>query len=74
MQASQVERDAALALLNKEIPTKAILHYDTTSRRCVDGEWPAILLSIILKMEVVQALLIALVLRQILFVSILTED
>ena len=31
MQALQVERDAALALLTKVSPVKSTLHYDTTS-------------------------------------------
>ena len=44
MQASQVERDAALALLLKERPAKATLHYDTTSRNSIDGEWPSIII------------------------------
>ena len=43
LQASQVERDAALALLAKVGPVKATLHYDTTSRNSIDGEWPSII-------------------------------
>ena len=44
MQASQAERDAAVALYQKGEDVKATLHYDTTSRSCIDGEWPAIIL------------------------------
>ena len=45
MQASQVERDAGLALLNKREFEKSTLHYDTTSRCHIDGEWPSLILS-----------------------------
>ena len=45
MQASQVERDAGLALMNKPEDIKSILHYDTTSRSCIDGGWPSIILN-----------------------------
>ena len=45
MQASQVERDAGLALLHRPANTKSILHYNTTSRCHIDGEWPSIILS-----------------------------
>ena len=38
-----MERDAALALLAKVGPVKATLHYDTTSRNSIDGEWPSII-------------------------------
>ena len=44
MQASQVGRDAALALLTKVSPVKSKLHYDTTSRNSIYGEWPSIIL------------------------------
>ena len=44
MQASQVERDAALALLDKTAELKSTMHYDTTSRNAIDGEWPSIIL------------------------------
>ena len=43
MQASQAERDAANKLLMKVAGIKCTLHYDTTSRNKIDGEWPAIL-------------------------------
>ena len=45
MQASQVERDAGLALLHKPANTKSILHFDTTSCCPFDGEWLLIILS-----------------------------
>ena len=46
MQASQVERDAAMALGSKPGDVKSVLHYyDTTSRNKIDGEWPSIILS-----------------------------
>ena len=45
MQASQVERDAGLTLLHRPANTKSMLHYDTTSRCQIDGEWPSIILS-----------------------------
>ena len=45
MQASQVERDTGLALLNKQNDVKSTLHYDTTSRCHIDGQWPSIILS-----------------------------
>ena len=41
MQASQMERDASTALLNKQTEVKSTLHYDTTSRNAIDGEWPS---------------------------------
>ena len=45
MQASQVERDAALALGSKSDDVKSVLHYDTTSRSKLDGDWPSIIVS-----------------------------
>ena len=45
MQASQVERDAAMHLLKKPSSSKCTLHYDTTSRNSIDGESPAMLLN-----------------------------
>ena len=45
MQASNVELDASMHLLNKSSTTKCTLHYDTTSRSKIDGERPAILLN-----------------------------
>ena len=39
------EIDAAEALNNKEETTKTTLHYDTTQRSRIDGEWPGLLLN-----------------------------
>ena len=39
MQASQVERDAACKLLSMDSHIKSTLHYNTTSRNRIDGEW-----------------------------------
>ena len=44
MQASQAERDGAIALWSKDENVKSTLHYDTTTRNTIDGEWPAIIL------------------------------
>lgn len=44
MQASQVEGNAALALYEKPARVKSIMHYDTTTRNSVDGEWPSLIL------------------------------
>lgn len=44
MQASQVESDAAVELFSKEEHIKSTLHYDTTSRNRIDGEWPSIII------------------------------
>ena len=43
MQASQVERDAALAIYEKASQIKCIVHYDTTTRSSIDGEWPSLI-------------------------------
>ena len=45
MQASQVDRDADISLGSKPDDMKSVLHYDTTSRNKIDGEWPSIILS-----------------------------
>ena len=37
-----MERDASTALLHKRTDVKSTLHYDTTSRNSIDGEWPSI--------------------------------
>ena len=44
LQASEVECDAAIALINKN-NVKVTLHYDTTSRNSMDGEWPSLKLN-----------------------------
>ena len=43
--ATQCELDAALALLDIKIGQKCTLHYDTTSRCGIDGEWVSLILS-----------------------------
>ena len=35
----------AIALDNKSENLKVTLHYDTTSRNCIDGEWPSLILN-----------------------------
>ena len=42
--ASETEAEAAVLLLNKDGRKKAIIHFDTTSRNNIDGEWPSIIL------------------------------
>ena len=44
LQASEIECDAAVALLDKNETVKVTLHYDTTSRNSIDGEWPSLIL------------------------------
>ena len=44
-QAAQEERDAGVALFQKDAGTKATLHFDTTSRNNIDGEWPSLILN-----------------------------
>ena len=44
LQASEMERDAGLNLLNKDEKIKATVHFDTTSRSSIDGEWPSIII------------------------------
>ena len=38
LQASEMEREAANALFNKNENSKAIIHFDTTGRSSIDGE------------------------------------
>ena len=46
LQATQEEIDAAIALYNKKEETDNVtFHFDTTSRNCIDGEWPALILN-----------------------------
>ena len=45
LQASEVECDAAIALIDKNKNVKVTLHYDTTSRNSIDGEWPSLILN-----------------------------
>lgn len=42
--ATETETDAALALLDKDLSVKAFIHFDTTSRSNIDGDWPSIIL------------------------------
>ena len=44
IQASEMERDAAVALNNKIPNVKVTIHFDTTGRSSIDGEWPSIIL------------------------------
>ena len=46
MQASEAERNAAIALYQKPDNIKRIMHYDSTSRSSIDGEWPSIILKL----------------------------
>ena len=41
----EIEREAANELLNKNENSKAIIHFDTTGRSSVDGEWLSAILS-----------------------------
>ena len=43
-QSIEQERQAALALLSRPSDVKTTLHYDTTSRSTIDGDWPALIL------------------------------
>ena len=43
----KLERAVAMALYNKQSGSKAIWHYDTTSRSSIDGDWPSLILRII---------------------------
>ena len=45
-QSLQCEVDAANALINKNKYSKAILHFDTTKRSRVEGEWASLILDI----------------------------
>ena len=44
-QASEREREAATVLFNNNINAKATIHFDTTGRSSIDGQWPSIILS-----------------------------
>ena len=41
------EYEAASALINKKPEDKVILHFDTTSRSRIEGEWPSLILKIL---------------------------
>ena len=44
MMATQNETEAGVMLLNKNSVDKATVHFDTTSRSNIDGDWPTIIL------------------------------
>ena len=43
MQAIQQKRNAALAILGSSNEDKVTIHYDTTTRRQISGEWTFII-------------------------------
>ena len=43
------EIEAANALVNKDHNTKVTLHYDTTTRSRIEGEWPFLILNFLNK-------------------------
>ena len=45
LQATQEEISAALTLYQKKADHNITFHFDTTSRSCIDGEWPALILN-----------------------------
>ena len=45
LQVSQAESYVALAMLSKDDNVKITLHYGTTSRNPIDGEWPSIVIN-----------------------------
>ena len=45
LQATQEEVKAAVALYRKTVNENITFHFDTTSRNCIDGEWPALILN-----------------------------
>ena len=46
-QALQRECDAAKALHGKKLNEKVVLHFDSTSRDRIDGDWPSLILNIL---------------------------
>ena len=44
LQASEMEREATFALFNKSTLVKSNVHFDTTGRSSMDGEWPSLIL------------------------------
>ena len=46
LQASEMEREAANALFNKNENSKAIIYFDTTGHSLMDGEWPSLIFSL----------------------------
>ena len=51
-QSLQKEQDAAYALKNKTGEQRSLLHFDTTSRSRIDGEWPCLILNILSKPKI----------------------
>lgn len=49
LKALNQEIEAADALLNKEPDSKATLHYDSTTRSRLEGEWPSLLINVLSK-------------------------
>ena len=43
-QSSQMKKEAANHLLNKESNVKATVHFDSTSHSTIDGEWPSLII------------------------------
>ena len=43
-QASQMERETAIHLLNKESSVKVTVHFDSTSRSSINGEWSSLII------------------------------
>ena len=46
MQASEAERNAAIALYREPDAIKKIMHYDNTTRSSIDEEWPSVILKL----------------------------
>ena len=44
VQASEIECDAVIALINKTRSVKVTLYYDTRSHNSIDGEWSSLIL------------------------------
>ena len=45
IQASELEKHAAIALYEKTEGTKTTIHFDTTGHNSIDDEWPSIILT-----------------------------
>ena len=43
-QSSEMEKKAAFALFNESKLVKSIVHFDTTGRSSINGEWPSLIL------------------------------
>ena len=51
LQVSEIECDAGVALAKKESSIKVTLHYETSSKNSIDGEWPSLILNFSDKQE-----------------------